>query len=114
MSGHLQEEICSGLPAIIEAEKTSPEIARKRSRWWVRFMRARSKPRMFPWQCLDLRRYWSVLWNKFLVWKEQLLPKHPIAEVVSYTPYSENGQNIRAFRIHIGLAQSYNCTCYLP
>jgi hypothetical protein len=38
---------------------------------------------------LDLRRRQSALvlvelWNKFVAWKEQLLPKHPMAEAVNY------------------------------
>jgi transposase len=75
---------------VIEAEKAAPEIAREA----ISFMRAlytveQQAKELSPAQRLELRRANSApvladLREKLLVWKEQLLPKHPMAEAVNY------------------------------
>ena len=75
---------------IIEAEKTAPEIAREA----IEMVRALyaveklAKDASVPAR-LKLRQEQSApvladLRKKFLVWKEQLLPKHPMAEAINY------------------------------
>jgi transposase len=75
---------------IIEAEKAAPEIAREAIEM-VRALYAVEKQAsdVSIAERLDLRRKQSApvlvaLWNKFVAWKEQLLPKHPMAEAVNY------------------------------
>ena len=75
---------------IIEAEKTSSEIAREAIEM-VRALYAVEKQAsdFSIAERLDLRQKQSApmlaaLRDKFLVWKEQLLPKHPMAEAVNY------------------------------
>jgi transposase len=75
---------------VIEAEKAAPEIAREA----VAFVRAlyaveREAKELSPAERLELRRANSApvlsdLREKLLTWKEQLLPKHPMAEAVNY------------------------------
>ncbi len=75
---------------IVEAEKTAPEIAREAVEW-VRVLYAvehRGKE-LSAAARLELRRAESVpvladLKEKLLSWKQQLLPKHPMAEAVNY------------------------------
>ncbi|MHB8304281.1 MAG: IS66 family transposase [Acidobacteriaceae bacterium] len=75
---------------IIEAEKVAPEIAREA----IDLVRAlyavekQAKDASVP-ERLKLRQQQSApvlaaLREKFLVWKEQLLPKHPMAEAIHY------------------------------
>jgi transposase len=75
---------------IVEAEKTAPEIAREAVEM-VRALYAVEKQAsdFSIAERLDLRQKQSApmlaaLRDKFLVWKEQLLPKHPMAEAVNY------------------------------
>ena len=75
---------------VIEVEKTAPEIARQAIEM-VRALYAVEKQAaaMPPAERLELRQARSVpvlaeLREKFLAWKEQLLPRHPVAEAISY------------------------------
>ncbi len=75
---------------IIDAEKTAPEIARKAIEM-VRALYAVEKQarELSIAERLGLRRQQSApvlaeLRGKFLDWKEQLLPKHPMAEAIGY------------------------------
>jgi transposase len=75
---------------IIDAEKTAPEIAREA----VELVRAlyvveKQAKDTSAQQRLKLRQEQSApvlaqLREKFLTWKQQLLPKHPIAEAINY------------------------------
>ncbi|MBK7928958.1 MAG: IS66 family transposase [Bryobacterales bacterium] len=75
---------------IIEAEKTAPEIARET----VALVRAlyeveRRTKELCAAERLEVRRaesspVLSALRDRLLGWKEQLLPKHPMAEAVNY------------------------------
>jgi transposase len=75
---------------LIEAEKSAPEIAAEA----VALVRAlyaveQQEKEISVNQRLQLRQQQSVpildkLRDKFLAWKEQLLPKHPMAEALSY------------------------------
>src|ERR1700733_13257176 len=75
---------------VIEAEKSAPEIARET----IEMMRAlyvvekHARDSSIA-ERLDPRRKQSaqvlvLLRQKLLTWKEQLLPKHPMAEAVNY------------------------------
>jgi transposase len=75
---------------IIEAEKTAPEIAREAIEM-VRVLYAVEKQakNLSVMARLDLRQEESApvlapLREKLLAWKEQLLPKHPMAEAINY------------------------------
>jgi transposase len=75
---------------VIEAEKTAPEIARQVIEM-VRALYAVEKQAatLAAAKKLEMRQVQSVpvlaeLRQKFLAWKEQLLPRHPMAEVISY------------------------------
>jgi len=75
---------------IIEAEKVAPEIAREAVEM-VRALYAVEKQAsdFSIAERLDLRQKQSApmlarLHEKLLLWKEQLLPKHPMAEAVNY------------------------------
>ena len=75
---------------IIEAEKAAPEIAQQAIEM-VRALYAveRQAAALSVVERLDLRRRQSApvlaqLRQKLLIWKEQLLPKHPMAEAVNY------------------------------
>lgn len=75
---------------VIEAEKTAPEIAREAIEM-VRVLYAVEKQArdLSVMARLELRQEESApvlaqLREKFLTWKEQLLPKHPMAEAVNY------------------------------
>jgi transposase len=75
---------------IVEAEKVAPEIAREAVEM-VRALYAVEKQAsdFSIAERLDLRQKQSApmlaaLRDKFLVWREQLLPKHPMAEAVNY------------------------------
>jgi transposase len=75
----------------VEAESTAPEIARAVVAALRRLFALEQQAKEFS--CADrlqLRQQQSApllteLRQKLLVWKEQLLPKHPMAEAVSYT-----------------------------
>lgn len=75
----------------IDAEKTSPEIAREAVRLIsALFAVEKQGKELAAEQRLALRRTQSQpilteLREKLLSWKEQLLPKHPMAEAVNYT-----------------------------
>jgi transposase len=75
----------------VEAEKTAPEIAREAVDLIGRlFVVEKQAKDMSVAERLALRQTQSVavlaeLRGKLLVWKEQLLPKHPMAEAVNYT-----------------------------
>jgi transposase len=75
---------------VIEAEKSAPEIAREAIEM-VRTLYVAEKHARYSSvaERLDLRRKQSAqvlvqLRQKLLTWKEQLLPKHPMAEAVNY------------------------------
>jgi len=75
----------------IDAEKVAPEIARE-AVGWVRALYAVEKQAkaVSVAERLHLRQEQSAplladLRRRLLTWKEQLLPKHPMAEAVSYT-----------------------------
>jgi transposase len=75
----------------VEAEKTAPEIAREAVDLIGRLFAVEKQAKdMFVAERLGLRQTQSVavlaeLRRKLLAWKEQLLPKHPMAEAVNYT-----------------------------
>jgi len=75
----------------VEAEKTAPEIARKAVALLGRLFAVEKQAKDVPVvERLALRQTQSVpvlaeLRQKLLGWKEQLLPKHPMAEAVNYT-----------------------------
>ncbi len=75
---------------VIDAEKTAPEIARQAIEM-VRALYALEKQTaaLPAANRLEMRQAQSVpllvdLRDKFLTWKEQLLPRHPMAEAISY------------------------------
>lgn len=75
----------------VEAEKTAPEIAREAVALIGRLFAVEQQAKdMSVAERLTLRQTQSVpvlaeLRQKLLSWKEQLLPKHPMAEAVNYT-----------------------------
>ena len=75
----------------VEAEKTAPEIAREAVDLIGRVFAVEKQAKdMSVDERLALRQTQSVpvlaeLRQKLLVWKERLLPKHPMAEAVNYT-----------------------------
>jgi transposase len=75
----------------VEAEKTAPEIAREAVDLIGRLFAVEKQAKdMSVAERLALRQTQSVpvlaeLRQKLLAWKEQLLPKHPMAEAVNYT-----------------------------
>jgi transposase len=75
----------------VEAEKSAPEIARKAvGRMDTLFAVERQAKDVAVAERLQLRQKQSVsipaeLHRKLLIWKEQLLPKHPMADAVNYT-----------------------------
>jgi hypothetical protein len=75
---------------IIEAEKTAPEIARQAVEMVRALYAVEKQVANLPAQKkLEARQAQSVpllaeLREKFLAWKEQLLPRHPMAEAISY------------------------------
>ena len=75
---------------IVDAEKVAPEIAREAVELIGALFRVERKAKDFSVdQRLALRQAESApllaqLRNKLLGWKEQLLPKHPMAEAVNY------------------------------
>jgi transposase len=75
---------------IIDAEKVAPEIAREAVELMGALFRVESQAKDFSVeQRLALRREKSApalakLREKLLEWKEQLLPKHPMAEAINY------------------------------
>jgi transposase len=75
----------------VDAEKSSPEIAREAVALLnALFAVERQAKDVSVAERLELRKKQSVpilaeLHRKLLIWKEQLLPKHPMAEAVNYT-----------------------------
>jgi transposase len=75
----------------IEAEKTAPEIAREAVALLSRLFAVEKLAKEMPEaERRELRQRQSLpvlaeLRQKMLTWKEQLLPKHPMAEAVNYT-----------------------------
>jgi transposase len=75
---------------IIDAEKVAPDIAREAVELIKILFRVEAKAKDFSIeQRLALRQaesapVLSTLREKFLGWKEQLLPKHPMAEAINY------------------------------
>jgi hypothetical protein len=75
---------------IIDAEKVAPEIAREAVEWIRALFRMEKQAKDFSVEMrLALRQAQSApllakLHEKLLEWKEQLLPKHPMAEAVNY------------------------------
>ena len=75
----------------VDAEKSSPEIARDAVALLnAPFAVERQGKNVSVAERLELRQKQSVpilaeLHRKLLIWKEQLLPKHPMAEAVNYT-----------------------------
>jgi transposase len=75
----------------VDAEKSSPEIAREAVALLnALFAVERQGKDVSVAERLELRKKQSVpilaeLHRKLLIWKEQLLPKHPMAEAVNYT-----------------------------
>jgi transposase len=76
---------------MVDAEKVAPEIAREAVELIGALFRVERQAKDFSVeQRLDLRQSQSApvlgkLREKLLEWKEQLLPKHPMAEAVNYT-----------------------------
>src|SRR5260370_6578018 len=74
----------------VEAEKTAPEIAREAVDLIGRLFAVEKQAKdLSVAELLELRQKRSVsvlaeLRQKLLAWKEQLLPKHPLAEAVNY------------------------------
>ncbi len=75
----------------VDAEKSAPEIAREAvTRIDTLFALERQAKDVSVAERLQLRQQQSVpllaeLHRKLLIWKEQLLPKHPMADAVNYT-----------------------------
>jgi transposase len=75
----------------VEAERAAPEIAREAVDWIGRlFALEKQAQEVSVAERLQLRQAKSLpalaeLREKLLAWKEQLLPKHPMAEAVNYT-----------------------------
>jgi transposase len=75
----------------VEAEKTAPEVAREAVNLIGQLFAVEKQAKdMSVAERLALRQTQSVavvaeLRRKLLTWKEQLLPKHPMAEAVNYT-----------------------------
>ena len=75
----------------VEAEKTAPQIAREAVDLMdALFAVERQAKDVSVAERLELRKKQSVpilaeLHRKLLIWKEQLLPKHPMADAVNYT-----------------------------
>jgi transposase len=75
----------------VDAEKSSPEVAREAVALLnALFSVERQAKGVSMAERLELRQKQSVpilaeLHRKLLIWKEQLLPKHPMAEAVNYT-----------------------------
>jgi transposase len=75
----------------VDAEKTAPEIACEATAWMGKLFAIESRARAVSVsERLEIRQKQSVpvlaeLRQKLLLWKEQLLPKHPMAEAVNYT-----------------------------
>jgi transposase len=75
---------------IVEAEKAAPEIAREAVEWVRALYAVEHRGKNLPAAArLELRQAESApvlagLKEKLLTWKQQLLPKHPMAEAVSY------------------------------
>jgi transposase len=75
----------------VEAEKTAPEIAREAVALMdALFAVERQAKDVSLAERLELRQKQSVpvlaeLHRKLLIWKEQLIPKHPMADAVNYT-----------------------------
>jgi transposase len=75
----------------VEAEKTAPEIAREAVALMdALFAVERQAKDVSVAERLELRQKQSVpvlaeLHRKLLIWKEQLIPKHPMADAVNYT-----------------------------
>src|SRR5260370_41927190 len=75
----------------VEAEKSAPEIAREAVALMdALFAVERQAKDVAVAERLDLRQKQSVpilaeLHRQLLIWKEQLLPKHPMADAVNYT-----------------------------
>jgi len=75
----------------VDAEKVAPEVAQQAvALIGTLFAVERKAKDLCAEECLALRQAQSVpvlakLRQKLLVWKEQLLPKHPMAEAVNYT-----------------------------
>jgi transposase len=75
----------------VDAEKSSPEVAREAVAFLNALFSVERQAKDVPVaERLELRQKQSVpilaeLHRKLLIWKEQLLPKHPMAEAVNYT-----------------------------
>src|ERR1700739_4382595 len=75
----------------VDAEKSSPEIAREAVTLMDALFAVERETKEVPVsERLELRQKRSVpilteLHRKLLIWKEQLLPKHPMADAVNYT-----------------------------
>jgi transposase len=75
---------------VIEAEKTAPEVARQAIEMVRALYAVEKQAAALPTaKKLEMRKVQSVpvlaqLREKFLAWKEQLLPRHPMAEAISY------------------------------
>ena len=75
---------------VIEAEKAAPEIAREaveliRGLYAVEQQaRELSAPKRLEWRRARTAPVLETLREKLLDWKQQLLPKHPMAEAVNY------------------------------
>ena len=77
----------------VDAEKTHPQIAEQAVAWIGRLYAVEQQAKATnasPADRLELRRQHglpmlSTLHEHLLVWKQQLLPKHPMAEAVNYT-----------------------------
>jgi transposase len=82
---------CHARRKVVDAEKTAPEIAREAVASLKTLFAIESQAReASAAERLEIRQKHSVplltgLRQKLLVWKEQLLPKHPMAEAVNYT-----------------------------
>ena len=75
----------------VDAEKVAPEMAREAVEWIGRLYAVEKQAKdVSVAERLQLRQLQSLpilvqMRSRFLTWKEQLLPKHPMAEAVNYT-----------------------------
>ena len=76
---------------LADAEKVAPEMAREAVEWIGRLYAVEKQAKdVSVAERLQLRQLQSLpilvqMRSRFLTWKEQLLPKHPMAEAVNYT-----------------------------
>jgi hypothetical protein len=102
---------------IIDAEKSAPEIARETvERVRALYAVERQGKDASVAERLKLRREQSVpllaeLYDRLLAWKQQLLPKHPMAEAINYALGQWNELNVFSTVRRQALFPFRSCYC---